>query len=217
MVGELEVHAALVQRVGVGRHDDELAEAGRRGQRVGALGQVGEQPGEHVVAPAVAGQQVQHGEAPVLVGGVAGGQIDRHVAVWRITLEVALEGLAVHGDLLDDTGARARAGWLGRPGRLPSRWRPPPEPPHTPRESRSSAAISGPRAILSEGRRLLRPAGNRRLLREGAPNRAGPTRMPCGAIEALGRARGATVALSDTLWRYERRQPSRARWSFDPL
>jgi tetratricopeptide (TPR) repeat protein len=37
------------------------------------------------------------------------------------------------------------------------------------------------------------------------------------AIEALGRAGGATTALSDTLGRYQRRQPSRVPWSFDPI
>jgi hypothetical protein len=37
------------------------------------------------------------------------------------------------------------------------------------------------------------------------------------AIEALGRAGGPTAALSDTLRRFERRQPSRVPWSFDPV
>ena len=37
------------------------------------------------------------------------------------------------------------------------------------------------------------------------------------AIEAFGRAGGATTSLSETLRRYERRQPSRVPWSFDPV
>jgi len=37
------------------------------------------------------------------------------------------------------------------------------------------------------------------------------------AIEALGRAGGTTTSLSETLRRYERQQPSRVPWSFDPV
>ena len=79
------------------------------------------------------------------------------------------------------------------------------------------------RLAIEIGEPLLRQARTWRTLEATAMALAEAGRWPEAearqreAIEALGRAGGPTAALSDTLRRFERRQPSRVPWSFDPV
>jgi hypothetical protein len=90
-----------VQRVGVRRDDDHLAETLHRGEPVGALGQTCEPLREGVVPAAVAVQQIHDGKAASLVGGVAWRQVDGDLAVQRIRLQVPFERFPVHRGAFD--------------------------------------------------------------------------------------------------------------------
>ena len=117
----VRIHAALVQRERIGHDDDQLAEALGGGKLVGAFGKLGEPAVERVVASAVAMQQIHHRIAAGLIAGIARRQVDGDLAIGGIGLEISLERLAVHDDVLDGPGAGAlcRPGPAGAPPRLP--------------------------------------------------------------------------------------------------
>src|SRR5262249_33158880 len=61
-------------------------------------------------AAAVAVEQIYDRKAACVVEQIARGQIHRHVAIGGVALEIALEGLAVHGDAIDTSRGVARTG-----------------------------------------------------------------------------------------------------------
>src|SRR5687768_10882360 len=118
--GRVRIHAAFMQRERARGDDDQLAETLHRSEAVGTFCKVSQTRHEDVVTHAVAVQQVYDGVAPCLILGIARRQVDGDVAVGGVSLEIALERLAVDDDALDGPGTRTgRAATAPRPPTTP--------------------------------------------------------------------------------------------------